>query len=332
MFSCDRYDKYVKIYKEGFLEPSCKIEEVFVNSEKSEKNGKVVAFDLDETIGSFADLHILWEVIEKYTNVSSEPLVDFNELLDLYPEFLRHGIINILEFIYHKKHTRECSSIFIYTNNQCKLEVSDMKQSWVSKIINYLTLKVTRAKNNGSPRNNIKLFDKIIGAFKINKKVIEVKRTSNEKTYADFIQCTLLPKTTEICFVDNTFFPSMKNERVYYIQPRSYYHYLTTDDIIDRLISWDILRKSVTHEGILNEGLLNSLEMKLYDHFLMNRRMKTKCMITENQLEIDIKISQRLMYYIRNFFYLSTRKVKTRKIVSRFGRFTRKKGHNPNSI
>lgn len=323
----DTYNKYIKIYKGSLLEHSSNIEEVYNNSEKSEKTGKVIVFDLDETIGSFSDLFILWEVIEKYIHIGTAAKIDFNEVFDLYPEFLRHGIINMLEFLYHKKQTRECSSIFIYTNNQCKPFSDNLEDSWVSKIVNYLTLKII-PKNPRSPnRNNIKLFDKIINAFKINKKIVEVKRTTNDKTYNDFIHCTLLPKTTEICFIDNTYFPSMKNERIYYILPRSYNHYLSTDDMIDRFISSDIFK----NVG-LKDNYENCIETHLYDHFLMNRRMRSTQTVVENQIEIDIKISQHLMYYIREFFYLSTRKIKTRKIQFKICKYTRKKNHNPNNL
>ena len=323
-----RYDKYIKIYKGALFEESSKIEEVYVNSEKSEKIGKVIVFDLDETIGSFADLYILWEVIEKYIHNKTTAKIEFNDLLDLYPEFLRHGIINILEYLYHKKQTKECSGIFIYTNNQCKIIDDNLEDSWVSKIVNYLTLKIIPKpfSLSGSHRN-IKLFDQIIYAFKINNKIVEVKRTTNDKTHRDFIQCTLLPKTTEICFIDNSLFPSMKNERIYYIQPRSYTHYLTTDDIIDRFMSSDIFKNS-----LLKDDYENCFETHLYDHFLLNRRMKSKHTIHENQVEIDIKISQKMMYYIREFFYLSVRKVKTRKIRLKVCKYTRKKNYNPNAL
>jgi len=70
-------DKYIKIHKGRTLAP---MEEIYV-SEKTEKNGKVIIFDLDETIGSFSDLYTLWKTIEKHTQY----VIDFNALLDLYP-------------------------------------------------------------------------------------------------------------------------------------------------------------------------------------------------------------------------------------------------------
>ena len=57
---------------------------------------KVIVFDLDETLGSFAHLEILWNTLLLYNQNN----ILFNDLLDLYPEFIRYGIINILEYVY----------------------------------------------------------------------------------------------------------------------------------------------------------------------------------------------------------------------------------------
>jgi uncharacterized membrane protein len=67
----------------------------FLKSNKKSK--KVIAFDLDETLGSFADLELLWKLICKIPNIN----IQFNELLDIYPEFLTYLIFCI------KKNYRE---------------------------------------------------------------------------------------------------------------------------------------------------------------------------------------------------------------------------------
>ena len=50
-------------------------------------SGRFVAFDLDETLGSFVNLEVLWYSLQHFTK-KYEP-TNFNSLLDLYPEFLR---------------------------------------------------------------------------------------------------------------------------------------------------------------------------------------------------------------------------------------------------
>ena len=113
-------------------------------------NSRVVAFDLDETLGSFTDLEVLWSTLQDFTN--NHIPVNFNKLLDLYPEFLRYGILPILEYLLAKKQTGECSHLYIYTNNQCFI-------GWVDLISNYF---------NYALKSKRPVFNQIISAFKIN--------------------------------------------------------------------------------------------------------------------------------------------------------------------
>jgi hypothetical protein len=108
----------------------------------------------------------------------------------------------------------------------------------------------------------------------------------------------------------------MCGERIFYIQPRSYIHYLRTDEIIDRFISSNIFKK-MNYRGTCFETLL-------YETFL-ERQPFLNTILLEKRLETDILISQRLMYYIREFFSLYSRKLKTRKVRRAIGKFTRKK-------
>jgi len=109
----------------------------FIKSYKKlkEPSKKVIVFDLDETIGSFGDLYILWEAITEYYNMKNQfhNMDDiFHKLLDLYPEFLRHGILNILGYLYNKKLSGECAKVFLYTNNQC---YGSNNSKWLSSIL-----------------------------------------------------------------------------------------------------------------------------------------------------------------------------------------------------
>jgi hypothetical protein len=278
------YDKYIKIYKGSSI-----------GSPKSSKGVKTIAFDLDETLGSFGDMYLLWIGIETYVQYTEDPYTLFRELIELYPEFLRHGILPILEFLLHKKKMGECSRIFLYTNNQCK-------EGWVDHILHYLNEKL------GEP-----LFDKTVCAFKIQNKTTNPSRTTNNKTYADLIRCTMLPKSAEVCFIDNSYYEKMIHDRVYYIQPKSYDHTLSTDEIIDRFISkWTLFTIPLNFESTL------------YEWFLMNNAIK-KSGMNEKQTAIDITVSQKIMYYLKEYFLLSTRSPKTKKIAVNLGRFTRKK-------
>ena len=132
----------------------------YINTQVSDmpnKTNKVVVFDLDETLGSFGDLYILWSGITQL----HPQFTQFEQLMDLYPEFLRYGILTILEFLYEKKKTKECSKIFIYTNNRCSKE-------WVQNICSYFQTKIHALQPKGDIL--IPLFNTLICAFKIKNK------------------------------------------------------------------------------------------------------------------------------------------------------------------
>jgi len=246
---------------------------------------KVITFDLDETLGAFGELYLIWLALNPTTNVQ----MVFRELLDLYPEFLRPGIFPILEYLLYKKKTGECSHIFLYTNNQCS-------PPWVDYILTYFDERL----------NTVNLFDKAVKAFKINNQIVEPLRTSHSKSYSDLIRCTLIPKNSELCFIDNTYHPKMDHDRVYYIKPKTYEHGLSSKEIIDRFLSkWTVTPLPV------------GFEQELRSFFAKNEPNKS------SQRDA-ILVSQKIMYHLKEYFLLSTKKPKTKKISFGLGRFTRK--------
>ena len=260
---------------------------------------RAVVFDLDETLGSFSDLHTLWEALQEKTNKYYP--TDFNKLLDLYPEFIRYGIIYILEMIYKKKQAGVCDGLYIYTNNQCSI-------GWVTLIINYFNYKLKLEET---------LFDKIIYAFKIDNKRIEPFRTTHSKTSKDFISCTMMPKNTEICFIDNSQFSEMKTDRVYYIQPRSFIHSLSTSQIIHRFTESQLC-KCITDYTDLKRFLFLFFDSKNSIHEENNSFEKQ---------EKDILVAQKIMFHIKEFFIITEISEKTRKRKQNLNRITRKKSN-----
>lgn len=178
---------------------------------------KVVVFDLDETLGHFVQLGVFQDVIEKTLDISLNDEAFF-ELLDLYPEFLRPNILNILKLICGKKKQKICGKLLIYTNNQGPKE-------WAIKIKKYFEHKL---KN--------RCFDQIIAAYKINGKQVELCRTSHDKSYGDFISCTKLPLKTQICFLDDQYHPRMEHDNVVYINLKPYSYTLPFEEMILRFM------------------------------------------------------------------------------------------------
>ena len=199
-----------------------------------------------------------------------------------------------------KKQTGECSKIYIYTNNQCQL-------GWVERITNYFDYIL----KTSSP-----IFNQIIHAFKIGNRRIELSRTTSAKTHSDFIRCTLIPETTEIFFLDNSSYSQMKQDRIYYIQPKSYMHHLSTQAIIQRFTSSNLLLSIPnTNRDVLKNYLLGYfIDHDAYN--LGNPHIR--------DIEIDILIAQKIMYHLRDFFYIANPNTRTKKNKQRVGRFTRK--------
>ena len=258
-----------------------------IKIKKPRKLDKVLVFDLDETLGSFHQLVILWNLLDVNKNQNT-----FNILLDLYPEFMREGILKILKYIIKKKKKGECDKLYIYTNSIYSPEIPNL----LTKYFQYKLKEETI------------IFDKVISAFKINNKIIETGRTTNNKTHDDFIQCALLPEKTEICFIDDSYHEKMNHEKVYYIQPSPYFYYLTVDTIVKRFINSKLYTNSFDETqlyNIINDG-----------HYIIP--------FPQNN-DQHKKVFQKMIYYIKDFFYLTQQKTKTRKLRTHIGNFTRKR-------
>jgi len=267
--------------------------QVFKGSSFTKNNSKppakIITFDLDETLGDFGDMCFLWQMIEPHIPTFMTKKEVFKKLMDLFPECVRPGIPSILEFLYKKKKAGLCSHVFLYTNNQKSRE-------WVELLLEYFEI------------NTPGLFDQAICAFKIQDQRVEPMRTTHSKTYNDLIRCTLLPKNAQICFVDNTYHPKMVHERVYYIQPRSYEHGLSGDEMVKRIAKWNMFSIPTSD---FDEIISSFLHRKGIENHFPKRS--------------SLAVSQKMMYYLKEYFLLSAKQPKTKKIGWTLGRFTRKK-------
>ena len=283
----------VNIHNKFFLNSNIIYPKSKIKIPPSSKLLKILIFDLDETIGSFHEAAILWKIIE------SELQADFNTLMDLYPEFLRYGILQIIEFIINKKKMGKCDKLYLYTNNIN----SPVFPNLISEYLKY-KLKI-----------DYDIFDKLICAFKVNNKIIEHNRSTHKKTYNDFINCTVLPENIKICFIDDKYYSKMENEKIYYIQPSPYYHNLTNKEIINRFSN-----SAFNSDENMNKinSILNIpyIDYKYEDYMIEKKSKENK----ENK-----KIYKKIMYYVKEFFYLTNRNEKTKKIRISLGKFTRKK-------
>jgi len=245
---------------------------------------KIVVFDMDETMGYFVELGIFWDSLNNYVNLHyPENKInlnqnDFNNILDMFPEFLRPNIFNIFNFLKEKKINKQCHGIMIYTNNQGPKE-------WVNYIKNYFDSKM-----------NYKIFNHIISAFKINGKRVELCRSSHEKSMKDLIKCTKLPKDAEICYLDDTYYPKMNYENVYYIKVKPYTHDLEFDAMIQRFINSNAPLSRKIIENFNNDDFVG---------FMKENMKKFEFIYTEKddkEFEIDKIVTKKIMEHLDLFF------------------------------
>ena len=178
---------------------------------------KVVVFDLDQTLGDFGQLSMFWFALQDYLGPKlREP--DFYTLLDLYPQYLRPNIVNILTYLRNCKRNGKCYKVMIYTNN-------NGEKSWPLMIKRYLEYKI-----------DDRLFDRTIAAYKVRGKQIEPMRTTYDKTLSDLQSCGRLPHNVKICFVDDLEHDEMKRPNVFYIHIPAYHYNFDSHEMIRMFI------------------------------------------------------------------------------------------------
>jgi hypothetical protein len=231
---------------------------------------KVVVFDLDETLGYFGEFGRFCNLLDDFYKNSNKSYSIFNDLLDLYPEFIRPNIINILKYLLEKKKENKCQAVMIYTNNTGE-------KKWAQHITGYFENKLKS-----------KIFEQIIGAFKINGKIVEINRTTHDKCVDDFFRCTKLSPDIEICFIDDLFHPKMSTENVYYIHVKEYKYQIPYNEMVKRYLdsplSNDIKNKDVFKELFMCNILYEIVEKSKERH------------------EIDVIVGKKMLEHIKEFF------------------------------
>jgi hypothetical protein len=247
---------------------------------------KIIVFDLDETLGFFTQVNILWETIDKTEVTCLQQL--FNDALDLYPEVLRPDIQTALKYVYDKKCKGKCDKIMIYTNNKREKE-------WTSSVAHYFKYLLNIQEPDA-------LFDQIIHAFKINGEIVEPHRTTHKKTHCDLISCTKMPDETQICFLDDSLYEKMNNINVYYINFEPYIHHLPFTEMVRRFA--DNMNNSSPIKRVLNAygGKTNFVKtvseiVHSYNFPYIKKRF--------GEYEMEYVISRRIIEKIKLFFKIS---------------------------
>lgn len=241
---------------------------------------KIVVLDVDETIGYFVELGIFCDALTKaaWNDDATAQYAHFNNLMDAFPEFLRPNILDLLRFLKLKKEANECCGVMVYTNNNAPRE-------WVEHIIKY-----TEFKLGGH------LFDQIVAAFKVNGKLIEMGRTTHDKTYEDLLRCTKLPSNVEVCFLDDQLHSQMEHGQVYYINVKPYVHQMSVHTMIDRFMQSPSLCSTIAQKSMESDDFRHRI-MKIMQRF-------HDAHVPKDPLEqqIDTIISKKIMEHLNDFF------------------------------
>jgi hypothetical protein len=255
---------------------------------------KIAVFDMDETLGVFSEfgefIHILTSILNakrgygdgsdssgSEDNEFESPgtaLINkyFTQIMDLYPELLRPKILDVMRFLSRMKRVKRCSNVMIYTNNTGPI-------SWTNNIKNFFNAKA-----------RYEVFDKVIGAFRRpNGEIVEVKRTTHDKTYADLVRCTNMMGKFEVFFIDDRKHPGMHAENVYVIRVKPYSRHIPMQQFITRF---------------KNSRIFHSLNFRTedFDKYLARATNERGRQYTDEEREVDDVIGTTILEKLREFF------------------------------
>lgn len=241
---------------------------------------RAIIFDLDDTIGHFEQFSIfkfgLDNALEKKIGKQF-----YMKLLDLYPNFFRPGIFNVLNYLKKAKKRDKCLKVIIYTNNNGPRE-------WTILIKNYLEYKI-----------NYPIFDKIITKYDTSS-VINC-RTTDDKTHSDLLKCSNIPKNSKILFLDDQYHYFMKHRNIKYLKLSGYNFHILPHKMIETFLNSDLGK------------IVNKNEHKNFTKYMINvlngeKNFKVSKTIISRK---DKKEKKRIIHEIKSF--LKQRK-HTRKI------------------
>lgn len=239
---------------------------------------KVVVFDLDETIGNFEQLGILWDAIESNQSFHRLSRPDLFHIIDLFPKIFRPDFFNIIKDL-KTNHVKTA----IFTNNQGPPE-------WVSLFAEYTSYKIGHH-----------AFNRIVRSWKIGKNVIEPCRTSYDKKYTDFLTCTGYPENTKLCFLDDQLHDGMKHPNVYYIHIHPYQYHYKFKDMIHKITHSPYCKKLLPTECSKNNQAKNILYHDIQKSVQKYQFRPTKTRIDKTDIMLSNEIKKHIHLFLTTF-------------------------------
>ena len=232
---------------------------------------KFIVFDLDETLGYFKQMFYIFSVIGKIQGNQTPIFTQsvFNRVLDLYPEYMRPNIMDILLYLRDRKQSNHNTYIIIYTNNE--------HQNWTKCVISYIENKLGQSN----------FFDKTINSLKL-----EPCRQYQKKHLADLFRCIDYSTGSTICYIDNEYHPGMRSRQTNYNKLDSYVNNITMDEVINRLYSSDILNEIIPN-------VPREIFSNIYQYYC--KSLYDRCLTPAEYLH-EVRNTQELFIRIRIFF------------------------------
>ena len=212
---------------------------------------KIVVFDLDETLGYFSQLYVIWCSLIKLSKTQLS-VNDFYKLSDNYIFYYQPAIFETLRYLKENK-----IKTIIFTNNQALYW-------WPRLIALYLNYKTDRFDN---------LFKIVIGSYKIGNKLNDKRRTSNMKKYEDLKNIFKLDNNTKILFLDDQEHPKMRHPNVEYFKVPDYVKLLPPTNIVNIFLHSNFGKKFIQKNNISINFFINYIYNSLNNHDLFTHSM-----------------------------------------------------------
>ena len=226
----------------------------------------IVAWDLDETLGSWVQLGFISDSIRSAIGRSLSREEMFR-LINLFPEYVRPGIVPVLQLLKKRMQSNNSLKVILFTNN-------NGPQSWAKTIVAYFNHLV-----------DYNLFSTIIPAFEVKGRRVSKCRTSSDKLYSDLVRCIDVPAGTPVCFIDDQEHPGMRTHDVKYIRVDPYSVVLSPGIIARRLTSFTLEGKTMTPQMAIDieddmkaigEPVLRPSRLDRLDLVLFGKKLETK--------------------------------------------------------
>ena len=158
----------------------------------------IIVFDLDETLGDFGELSMLWP----YDKVEKSRFANFCHFMNNNTQCYSPWV-NKLAQLAIARDKGDIRAIVIYTNN-------NGDHSWANAIAGHIGV-----------MHNKRIFDAVIGGYSASLGLDQC-RSSSRKTYEELCNCLGVNDDTAVVFIDDQEHPGMRHPNVKYVRTKAY--------------------------------------------------------------------------------------------------------------